>query len=358
MKNPNKKKSYSNVTIYDISEIAGVSAATVSRALNNKGSISKKTVNKIKDIATKLNYYPNRVARMLKEKLTNQIMLSMPDTYNEFYFDIISEVNKYCKKKGYSLLLNYHETDQEIIFKMLDNLNGNFIDALILISVDINTGLINRMNKTKRPIVLSNVSSPPPAIYKGNYDFIGVDTCTAMYLSVKHLIENGYRRIGYIGLSLDSMLGRERLSGYKLALEQFNISIDPSIIYTKGYKEIVGYKCALDMLKNKNTPTAISTCNDVLALGVYRAFDEMNINIPKDISVVGMDDSNVCKIVKPKMSSVSLCPKEIGQISAKLALDRVENQEKSYESVLLKPKLFIRESSIIKHKERYLEIKY
>ncbi len=282
-------------------------------------------------------------------------MLSMPDTYNEFYFDIISEANKNCKEKGYSLLLNYHESDQSIIFKMLDNLNGNFIDALILISVDINLELIDRINKARKPIVLSNVSSTPPAIYQGNYDFIGVNTSTAEYLSIKHLIEKGHRRIGYIGHSLDSMLGRERLEGYRLALKQNNIDIDRAIIHTKGYNEIVGYECTLDLLNNSEIPTAISTCNDVLALGVYRALDERNINIPEDISVVGMDDSFVCKIVKPKLSSVSLCPKEIGRISAKLVLEKIENPEKDCEKIILEPSLFVRESSIKNIKSHKIE---
>lgn len=333
------------MTIYDISKIAGVSAATVSRALNQKGRLSENTVIRIKEIAADLNYHPNRVAKMLKSKSTNQLMLSMPDTYNEFYFDIINEANRHCSQKGYSLLLNYHETDQKVIFKMLDNLNGNFIDALILISIDINTDIIKKINQSKRPIVLSNVSSSPPELYKGNYDFIGVNTCTATYLSVQHLYENGHRRIGYIGHSLDTILGMERLSGYQLALENFDIPMDPSIVYTRGFHEETGYISFLDMMKNPYRPTAVALCNDVLALGAYRACGELQLVIPDDIAIVGMDDSHVCEIVKPKMSSVSLCPREIGQISVELATDRIQDPSKSYRSIVLEPKLAVKASS-------------
>lgn len=342
MKNTDKQ-----ATIYDIAKKANVSATTVSRALNNSGYVAQEKLDEILKIAKEINYSPNQVARMLKNQSTSQIMLSIPDMRNSFYNDFIEAVNKRAEENSYSLLLNYNQMKEKTKYKMLDDLAENHFDGLILVSIHLDEALISRINAIKKPVVLTSISSLPPIQWKGNYDFVGVDTRAAMYMSVKHLIEKGHRRIAYIGLDETSLTGKERFEGYAFALREADIPLKTDIVFESGYDESFGCKSAMTMLQNKERPTAVCACNDVLAIGVYKALEEAGISIPGQMAIVGMDDSDVCRIVRPKLSSVSLCSLEMGDAAARLIFKRLQDHQKRYENVLFEPKLMARASSNI-----------
>ncbi|MGI5918888.1 MAG: LacI family DNA-binding transcriptional regulator [Christensenellales bacterium] len=340
MKNSNK-----NATIYDIAKLANVSATTVSRALNHSGYVSQEKLDEILKIAKELNYAPNQVARMLKSQRTNQIMLSIPDMRNSFYNDFIEAVNKRAEENNYSLLLNYNQMKEKTKHKMLDDLAENHFDGLILVSIHLNETLISKINAIKKPVVLTSISSQPPIQWRGNYDFVGVDTRAAMYMAVKHLIENGHKRIAYIGLDETSLTGKERLEGYTIALREANIPLKTDIVFEGGYDAKFGYESTMAILQSKDRPTAICACNDVLVIGIYKALEEVGIGIPEQMAVVGMDDSEVCRIIRPKLSSISLCSFEIGDAAARLIFERLKDRKKRYENVLFEPKLMARASS-------------
>lgn len=332
-------------TIYDIAKRANVSATTVSRALNNSGYVAREKLDEILKIAKELNYSPNQVARMLKNQSTGQIMLSIPDMRNSFYNDFIEAVNRRAEENNYSLLLNYNQMKDKTKHKMLDDLAENHFDGLILVSIHLDDALISRVNAIGKPVVLTSLSSVPPIQWKGNYDFVGVDTRAAMYFSAKHLAEEGHRRIAYIGLDETSLTGMERYEGYTFALKEAGIPLEKNLVFEGGYDERFGYECMLKMITEGHMPTAVCACNDVLAIGIYKALEEASISIPGQVSVVGMDDSDVCRIIRPKLSSVSLCSMELGDAAARLIFKRLGDQQKRYENVLFDPRLIIRDSS-------------
>jgi LacI family transcriptional regulator len=334
-------------TIYDIAKKANVSATTVSRALNSTGYVAQEKLDEILKIAKELNYSPNQVARMLKNQSTSQIMLSIPDMRNSFYNDFIEAVNKRAEENNYSLLLNYNQMKEKTKCKMLDDLAENHFDGLILVSIHMDSALINKINSIRKPIVLTSISSLPPIQWKGNYDFVGVDTRAAMYMSVKHLIEKGHTRIAYIGLDETSLTGKERFEGYSIALREAGIPVQKELVFEGGYDESFGYQSAKTMLQSRSLPTAACACNDVLAIGVYKALEEAGVSIPGQMAIVGMDDSDVCRIVRPKLSSISLCSLEMGDAAARLIFERLQDHQKRYENVLFEPKLMARESSDI-----------
>lgn len=339
------EKKAKQTTIYDIAKVANVSATTVSRVLNHKGYVAQEKRDEIIQIAKDLKYSPNQVARMLKNQRTNQIMLSIPDMRNSFYNDLIDSVNKITQENDYSLLLNYNQMMEKTKLKMLENLAQSHFDGLILISVHLNEALIKKIDSVNKPVVMTSLSSMPSLQFKGQYDYVGVDTRSAMYMSAKHLIENGHRRIAYIGLDETSLSGMERFEGYKMALKGAGLALQEEYIFKGGYDEAFGYESTLKLLEHKLLPTAICSTNDVLAVGIYKALEEKKVEIPQQISVVGMDDSEVCRILRPKLSSVSICSSQIGEAAAKLLFSRLKNDEKHYENVLFEPKLITRESS-------------
>lgn len=333
------------VTIYDIAKKANVSATTVSRVLNQKGYVAQEKRDEILKITKDLQYSPNKIARMLKNKHTNQIMLSIPDMRNSYYNDFIDSVSKRAEENGYSLLLNYNLMKEETKMKMLDNLAENHFDGLILVSVHLNRVLIDKINAINKPIVLTSISSQPPIQWKGNYDYVGVDTRAAMYLSTKHLVDNGHKKIAYIGLEETSFTGKERFEGYTIAMNEAGIPIRDEWVFKGGYTENFGYESMLRIFDNTHRPTAVCSCNDVLAIGIYKALEEKDVNVPFKICVVGMDDSDICRIIRPRLSSVSLCSAEIGDAAARLIFKRLADTQKGYENALFEPKLIVRDSS-------------
>jgi len=333
-------------TIYDIAKTTGVTAATVSRVLNNKGYIAEETRDKIIKAAKQLNYSPNPAARTLKTRRTNQVMLSIPDMRNQFYFDMIAAIQEVAKAKGYSLILNYTEADEKEEINCLRNVRENFIDGLILISINITEKLISEVKNIHQPIVLSGICKNTIKETDRAFDYVGVDTGKGLYLAAKHLIGQGHTHIGYIGLSLNTQPGSERFTGFCLAMNESGLNVDDRFVRIGGFTEGFGYEAGLSLVKQDSLPTAVCASSDIIALGIYRAFEQEGISIPADISVVGMDNTDITTRIKPKMTTVAISQAEIGRTATELIFKRLNGFIGPYQTMIFQPRLIVRESSI------------
>ena len=343
----NYLKNKSNATIYDIASYLNISASTVSRALNNKNSVTAKTRKKVIEAAKLLNYTPNIAARYLKTQKANQIMLSMPYMADEFFVDMISAVQAVAKSNGYSLILEYTENDIEEEIKIIRNVKKNFIDGLIMISLNFTQEHIREIEKLNLPVVLSSICKNRIIGGKGSFDYVGVDTKQGIYLATKHLIEQGHTKIGFIGHDISTQTGEERYKGFCLAMNDSGLFVNKEYIITTGKFSITfGYETGLVFAKMKDFPTAICVSADLIVLGLYRAFEQENIGIPDDISIIGMDNISTTTLLKPKVSTVALSQGEIGRYAANLIFKRLEGSKEPSQNIIFKPRLIIRESSI------------
>jgi LacI family transcriptional regulator len=333
-------------TIYDIARLVGVSGATVSRALNGKGYIARKTKSEIMRIAHELNYSPNPVARSLKIKRTNQIMLSMNNIRDYFNSDIIDAVQRVAKDKGYSLLINFTEDNEKDELRLLKNLRQNLVDGLIMISLNFNEKHLKEMANLPFPIVLSGICNNSIIGGEGQFDYVGVDSLRGIYMSTKHLIQQGHKKIGYVGLPSKVQIWDERFKGFCLAMEDSGLKIDEKIVITGGYDQDFGYEAGLGLAALDELPTAICASTDMVVLGLYRAFEEKGILIPNDICIVGMDNIDVTTLVKPKISSVAIAQADIGKTAAELIFKRLDGLNEPYRNIIFQPSLIVRESSV------------
>ena len=332
-------------TIYDIAKAVDLSPATVSRALNGKGYISADSHKKVLQAAKRLNYQPNQIAKSLKTSETRQIILAVSYIEEIFNFEIIAAVQEVVQNNSYSLVLYYTGAREEEELKVIDNLSKNNADALILTSVSISDKVINKINNINKPCVLScfckydEEDSP--------FDYVGVDTQKGIYLAVKHLIDQGHTKISYIGAKIDILEGKERYSGYCLAMEQNGLSIDPDFVFLGEHDELFGYESGRKLLKSGKLPTAICCATDLIAMGIYRAFEDSDIKFPDDIAVTGMDNIQFCTFIKPKLTSVSIVQGEIGRMAANIIFDRLrDNIGEKRKNIIFLPRLIIRESSM------------
>ena len=340
-----KKKA---ATIYDIAKSVGVSGATVSRAINNKGYISDELKERIYKTAKELNYIPNPAARSLKTRRTNQIMLSTIYLRDYFNFDMIEAVQNTAKSHGYSLLLNFTGDNENEEIKMLKNVRENFVDGLILVSLNFTEKHMKEIMNIQYPIVLTGICTNRIVGGEGLFDYVGVDTQKGTYIATKHLISQGHTEIGYVGLPSKIQSWDERYRGFCMAMEEAGLKQREEYIITGGYDENFGYEAGLTYAKLKKRPTAICASADMIVIGLYRAFEHEGIRIPEDICIVGMDNIDLDTLVKPKISSVAIAQADIGRTAAELIFRRLDGSNEPFQDIIFQPRLIVRESSVNK----------
>jgi LacI family transcriptional regulator len=332
------------VTIYDIASKLGISSATVSKVLNGKGNISAKTIEEVLNVSNELGYKPNQAARSLITKKTMQIMLAVPNIKDSFFLKFIEALNNEFRKNGYALLINNtdHQLDEET--KILSSLKNNFVDGLVMISINFTETHFNIVKTVKKPVVLCSVGGI--GWYKDNVicDCVGVDTQKGIYLSTKHLIEQGYRKIAFLGLPMDTEAGRERYAGYETALKEAGLQIKKSIVYTGGIFDDFGYNCGKEIAAKKGEIEAICTSTDQMVMGLYDAFEEENISVPEDIAIIGMDNIPEGRRCHPKLSTVDLSQGDLGDMAAKLLFERIKGDNNTPKKIIFEPRLVIRDS--------------
>ena len=339
-------------TIYDIAKEINLTANTVSRVLNNKGYISEKTRARVLKAAKDLNYVPNDLARSLKSSETRQILLAVPYIKESFNFDLIAAIQNVVQEKGYSLMLMYTESDEKKELRAIESLMRNHADGLILATVNISDKVIQRIRNVDKPCVVNCFCRYNKELGNLPFDYVCVDTKKGIYDSTKHLINQGHVDISYVGPEIDILEGAERYAGFLLAMEEAGLPINEEYIITGEHTELFGYESGRKLVNLSKLPTAICAGTDLIVLGLYRAFEQNNIVIPKDISIIGMDNIDICTLVRPRISSVSIAQNEIGLASANIIIDRLAgNSGKEFKNITFEPRLIIRESSLNYYRE-------
>ncbi len=334
------------ITIYDIAQKTGFSAATVSRVLNDKAHISEGTREKIFSVARQLQYSPNIAARTLKTGSSKQIMLSIPHFASTYYVDLVESVQRQALLKGYSLLLYHTHASEWEELHMLENLKNNYVDGLILISVNITEKHMEAIKQIHCPLVLSGIcKNHLDDQYRHLYDYVGVDTQKGIFLSTEHLIRLGHKKIAYIGLAKETQTGCERYTGFTEALDKWGLHINKANIVFGGYTIDFGYRAGKYLLEQNDIPTAIVTSCDHICMGLYRILEERGYRVADDIAVVGMDDIEFCSVIKPGLSTVQIASSEIGHMAGDIMVKRLEGWEKEKQNIIFEPKLIVRDSS-------------
>lgn len=327
------------VTIKEIAERLGVSTATVSRALNNTGYVSEETRKKIIETADALGYKKYKEKETSRVK-TNLVGVIVSDITNPFFTQIVRGIEDVLSSSGYSLLLcNADENiDKEIHYlKVFQDKN---VDGIILVPAGgDHKGIKDIVNKGI-PLVLVD------RLINGlDVDAVIIDNVSGAYEGVSHLISEGYRKIGIIIGPLEVMTAKERLEGYKKALQDNGIEFNEDLVEFGEYTQDGGYRAAKTLIK-KEKPDAIFVTNNVMTTGALLAIKELGIKIPNEIGIVGFDDLEWAPLMNPPLTTISQPIYTIGSTAAQLLLRRLGRTAKlRKEVVILKSELIIRESS-------------
>ena len=329
-----------NITIKDVAKKAGVSVATVSRAMQDKGIISPSTKMRVLDVAKELNYRVDMGARSLKIKQTKSIGLCICNICNPFYPPLVRGVENTINKFGYSLVICNTEENPKTEEAYLNVMLEQRVDGLIITPTWDICSSLKEFEARNIPIVVVDRSANDILS-----DTVCVDNVHGAYTAVEHLLKLGHKRIGLIGGPKMISTTQERVQGYLEALRKYGLKKDTSLMVDGGSSIEGGIKAMENLLELSSPPTAVFGYNNVVTLGALLTLKKRNKKIPKDIAVVGFDEVEWAEVIDPPLTVISQPVYAIGATAGQLIMQRLLNEgPKSKQKIVLKTELVVRKS--------------
>jgi len=332
-----------SATIKDVANRAGVSATTVSAYLNKSAPVKKATAEKIEKAIKELGYKPNLIARSLRQKKTNTVGLIVGNILSHFYTVIAKTVEDTARKYGFSTILCNGDDDPEKELEYIKVLESSRVEGIILTPTGKNRDYINELIESGMKIVLID------RLVDGvECNAVVVDNENGSYKAVKHLIEQGYKKIGIINGSVDLTTGKERLDGYLRALKEANLPENEDLIKIGDFKKETGVNLSKELLEGKNIPDAIFSANLEITKGVLTTIKQMGLKMPEDIGLVSFDDSDLTQLFNSPITVISQPVYEIGSTAMEIMINEIKsdkNIEKAPIKKILKTKLVKRAST-------------
>lgn len=285
------------VTIKDVAKAAGVSVASVSRALNDHASVTAATRQHIHDVAARLHYMPNSAARSLITRRTQTVGALLPDLHGAFFSELIRGIDLAARARGLHLLVSSSHDDAAEAAAALRAMRGR-VDGLLVMSPHADAGFLADNLPPALPTVLMNTGAGD-----GRHAWLTMDNHGGAFAMTRHLLDCGHRRIAFIGGPESNVDAQERLRGYREALAQLAPDVQATCL-GGDFTEESGYRAGRQALASKPRPQAIFAANDMMALGCLAAFAEAGIKVPDDIALAGFDDIPMARYVTPPLSTV------------------------------------------------------
>jgi len=326
------------VTIKDVANEAKVSVSTASRVINDSGYVSDEARAKVKKAIKTLGYVPNSIVRSLKQRQTFSIGLIVADIGNPFFAELAQAVERAARERGYSVLLINTDGKSHQERAGVELLIAKQVDGIIWYS-PINENLV-KLVTTRTDVQV--------VVITGKQDHLGhhtihIDDQLGAYEAVKHLVQLGHTRIGYIAEPEDPMFPQERLAGYKKALQDAGLVITNDLIVRGTYQEGSGLQAMEILLDLPNPPTAVFCANDLMAIEALQYVRKVGKQVPEDIAIVGFDNTKLARIHGIDLTTVAQPIYEMGKEGAKLLISGVDSPVTSRD-ILLRPTLIIRKS--------------
>jgi len=309
-------------TIYQVSELAGVSLATVSRVINNSGKVSPATREKVEKAMKKLGYRPNSAAQSLASNRSNCVGVVVPVFYGPFYGEMFSGIEAELRAAGKHVIITTGESDDSREQGGIEFLLSRNCDALILrLDAVRDDYLVELSQKDGTPFVLLDRYIPEIADR-----CICLDNELGGYLAAKSVLVLGHRKIAYISGPLWKNDADGRLQGHIRALNEFGLEFDPTLMYEGNFQETGGNR-GMEQLLQTGRPFSVVVCaNDEMAAGAFGVAREKGMLIPEEMSVMGFDNIFFGPYFRPKLSSINYPIREMGRMAARCVLKEVYGQ--------------------------------
>ena len=327
--------------ITDIAALAGVSIATVSRAIAKSGPVSPEARRRIEAALLATGYTPNNVARSLRRKEARAIIVIVPNVGNPYFSAMLRGIEERAVAIGYSVLIGNGANDREREAVYGQHVIAGRADGLILIN-----------GRLPYPAPRPGTRLPPivavsERIAGAGLPLVSVDNVRAARDAVTHLLQLGHRRIGYIGGTPRNALTADREAGYRKALVAHGLEPLRDWLAYGDFSVESGAQSAERLLASDRPPTAIFACNDEMAIGAISAVKARGMRVPDDVSVVGFDDIPFAVSYDPPLTTVRQPFFEMGAAAMNMMTQLIAGQTLARKKVLLPTELVVRESASV-----------
>ena len=332
------------VTLEQVAELAGVSAATVSRILNGTAVVSDDKRIAVDRAIARLGFVPNPVARGLAGGRTMSIGVVTQSLDSPFYGGALRGIEATLEKAGYNALFVSGQWDAAQEARCIEALRSRRVDGIIVLTGRLSDAALRKAAKSL-PIVVTGRSLSAPDLYALDFDDV-----EGARVATRHLLELGHREIAFIAGDQRHPDGKDRLRGYRAALEDAGIAFDPALVLPGDFTEASGLAATLGLIASRRPFTALFASNDQMGFGAALALHRHGLAVPQQVSLVGYDDLASAAYAIPPLTTVHHPVFELGQTAAQAMLELLGGRKPTL--VLPPPRLVLRESTAVRGASR------
>ncbi len=325
-------------TLATVARLANVSVASASRVLNGIKT-NPETLQRVREAADAVGYVPNAAARSLRSRRTGQIAFAMPDVANPVYTTMVSSIQQIARSHGSRLILHSTEGDVADELGFLADLRQRYVDGLILCSLQFTPAHADAVANAAVPVAV--IGKPTK---NAQVDTVRANSRRGAADAVRHLHGARRRRIALVNGPESTAPGSARKLGYLDGLRSCELEREDALIETAPDFTIEAGREAVERLIARTRPDAIFCANDLLALGALSALRSAGLDVPRDVALVGMDNTNLSAVTSPPLTTIDLGSAERARIAAELLLARIEHPGRKARNVGVEPRLVVRDS--------------
>ncbi|WP_294405144.1 LacI family DNA-binding transcriptional regulator [uncultured Clostridium sp.] len=333
------------ITISDIARMAGVSQSTVSRVLNNSGYVKEGTKRRIESIIKELNYTPSAIARSLSKSETNTIGVIVPDITNSYFGEVIKGISHVADENNLNIIFYNTDNSFEKEIRALNLLKEQRIKGIIMTpgfgAEDFDNTYREIIESLNCPLILACAD-----VNSTEFNGVFVDNIKGAYDSTKLLIKRGHKKIGILLGPLSSEPMSQRLLGYKKALSEYKLKIDKNYILISNFSLEDAYEITKRMFESENCPSALIVSTNRMTMGVIKAVEEYNKEIPKDLALIASDKNEVFDMFGLNLTYMEESPFILGKSAMKKLCNILKTNTKEKSRTVIAPQIVIRGSEI------------
>lgn len=327
--------------IREVAKLAGVSVATVSRALSHPEKVSQTSIDKVMKAIEETNYRPNMLARNFRSTRSYSLVVLVPEISNPFFSLVIRSIEIHAQELGYSVLLGDTQDSKEREKSYVNLVETHLADGIIQLRPHTAEYPVHE-NPGFPYINLCGTENTPGKC-------IRIDNVTASKSMAKYLMSLGHKKIGIITGLRGNPHTIDRLRGYREALEESGIKYDEKYIAHGEYTIWSGVKAADELCDRDELPTAIMCMNDEMAIGALQSFKSHGLRVPDDISVTGFDNIDYSSYCDPPLTTIAQPAEEMGKLAVEGLIRLIEGAELTHEEHVLDYEFIVRQSTSEPH---------
>jgi len=326
------------ITIREVAQHAQVSVTTVSHVINGTRFVSEEAKARVQAAIAALHYVPSAVARSLKSSRTHTVGMMIPNNSNPYFAEIIRGIEDTCFAAGFNVILCNSDDDPHKQAAYVRVLSEKQVDGLIVLSSGGDPELLDTLRGAPMPQVVVDREIDDLAA-----DLVEVDHEGGARLAVEHLVSLGHARIACIAGPLALSPARQRVQGWRSALQAAGLACDDALVADGGFTAAGGFAAMRALLVYR--PSAVFASNDLMAIGAICAAAEAGLRVPQDVSMIGFDDIALAAYSNPPLTTIAQPKHQTGELAAQLLMQRIAQPGRPLQREILRPSLVLRRSA-------------